>query len=126
LRMLAVGRGKLSSRPSLRPDIKANNQSEQINLLTASLLLNRIWLLEAAEEYPNANALEGLDIALHQAPAQHLLPDNVRFRHLDLQEDIPAELVGRYDLVHARFLLGLVKNNDPLPLLKNLLKLLST
>jgi hypothetical protein len=55
-----------------------------------------------------------------------LLPDNVRFKRLDLQEDIPAEFVGRYDLVHARFLLGLVRNNDPLPLLKNLLKLLST
>jgi len=43
-----------------------------------------------------------------------------------MQEDIPTEFVGRYDLVHARFLLGLVKNNDPVPLLQNLLKLLST
>jgi hypothetical protein len=94
--------------------------------LTASVLPHRIWLLEAAEDYPNADALEGLDIALHQAPPKHLLPDNVCFKRLDLQEDIPAEFVGRYDLVHARFLLGLVRNNDPLPLLKNLLKLLST
>lgn len=85
-----------------------------------------IWLLEAAEDYPNAEALEGLDIALHQAPPQHLLPDNVRFKYLDLQEELPSEFVGRYDLVHARFLLGLVKNNDPVPILKNLLKLLST
>jgi hypothetical protein len=100
------------------------NQFEQlINPLPS---INRIWLLEAAEDYPKANALEGLDIALHQAPPEHLLPDNVRFKRLDLQEDIPAEFVGRYDLVHARFLLGLVRNNDPLPLLKNLLRLLST
>jgi hypothetical protein len=42
-----------------------------------------------------------------------------------MQEDIPTAFVGRYDLVHARFLLGLVKNNDPVPLLQNLLKLLS-
>jgi hypothetical protein len=69
--------------------------------------------------------LEGLDIALHQAPAQHLLPNNVHFKYLDMQEDIPAEFVGRYDLVHARFLLGLVKSNDPIPLLQTLLKLLS-
>jgi len=41
------------------------------------------------------------------------------------EEEIPAEFVGRYDLVHARFLLGLVKNNDPIPLLRNLMKLLS-
>jgi hypothetical protein len=85
-----------------------------------------IWLLEAAEDYPNAEALEGLDIALHQAPPEHLLPDNVRFKYLDLQDELPEEFVGRYDLVHARFLLGLVKNNDPTPILKNLLKLLST
>ena len=47
----------------------------------------------------NGDSLEGLDIVLlHQAPAQHLLPDNVHFKYLDLQEDIPAEFVGRYDL----------------------------
>jgi len=85
-----------------------------------------IWLLEAAEDYPNAEILEGLDIALHQAPPEHLLPDNVRFKYLDLQEELPEEFVGRYDVVHARFLLGLVKNNDPVPILQNLLKLLST
>jgi hypothetical protein len=81
--------------------------------------------LEAAEDYPKADSFEGLDITLHQAPSQHLLPNNVHFKYLDMQEDIPAEFVGRYDLVHARFLLGLVKNNDPVPLLRNLLKLLS-
>ena len=81
--------------------------------------------MEAAEDHPNADSLEGLDIALHQAPSQHLLPDNVHFRYLDMQEEIPTEFVGRYDLVHARFLLGLVKNNDPIPLLQNLMKLLS-
>lgn len=63
---------------------------------------------------------------MHQAPPKHLLPDNVRFKHLDLQEELPSEFIGRYDLIHARFLLGLVKNNDPLPLLQNLLKMLST
>lgn len=81
--------------------------------------------MEAAEDYPNAESLDGLDVALHQAPSQHLLPKNVHFKYLDMQEDIPAEFVGRYDLVHARFLLGLVKDNDPVPLLQNLLKLLS-
>jgi len=69
--------------------------------------------------------LEGLDIALHQPPPEHFLPDNVRFKYLNLQEELPSEFVGRYDLVHARFLLGLVKNNDPVPILQNLLKLLS-
>lgn len=81
--------------------------------------------MEAAEDYPKAESFEGLDITLHQAPSRHLLPNNVHFKYLDMQEDIPAEFVGRFDLVHARFLLSLVKNNDPAPLLQNLLKLLS-
>jgi hypothetical protein len=123
--MLAVGLGKIFFSSTTNAGYQSN-QPIRTNALTASLLPNRIWLLEAAENYPNADALEGLDIALHQAPPQHLLPHNVRFKRLDLQEDLPAEFVGRYDLVHARFLLGLVRNNDPLPLLKNLLKLLST
>lgn len=63
---------------------------------------------------------------MHQAPPQHFLPNNVRFKYLDLQEELPSAFVGRYDLVHARFLLGLVKNNDPVPILQNLMKLLST
>lgn len=69
--------------------------------------------------------MEGLDIALHQVPAKHLLPGNVNFKRLDLLEEVPEELVGRYDLVHARFLLGIVQNDDPVPLLGKLLKMLS-
>jgi SAM-dependent methyltransferase len=125
----------LEGRPDLRiADVGCGTGLAQSSIRSSSsftlndahwYLFNSIWLLEAAEDYPNAEALEGLDIALHQAPAQHLLPDNVHFKYLDMQEDIPAEFVGRYDLVHARFLLGLVKNNDPVPLLQNLLKLLS-
>lgn len=62
---------------------------------------------------------------MHQAPPKHLLPDNVNFKYLNLHEDIPAEFVGQYDLIHARFLLGLVRNDDPIPLLQKLLKMLS-
>lgn len=121
----------LEGRPDLRiADVGCGTGFVRSLLTThnghANTLTTSIWLLEAAEDYPNAASLEGLDIALHQAPSEHLLPDNVRFKYLDLHEEIPAEFVGRYDLVHARFLLGLVKNNDPIPILQNLLKLLST
>ncbi|KAL1590557.1 hypothetical protein WHR41_00607 [Cladosporium halotolerans] len=104
--------------PSVKLDGRPNLRIADVGCGTG------IWLLEAAEEYPNADGLDGLDIALHQAPPKHLLPRNVQFKHLDLHQEIPAEFVGQYDLVHARFLLGLVRNNDPVPLLQNLLKLL--
>ncbi|KAF2225763.1 hypothetical protein BDZ85DRAFT_279423 [Elsinoe ampelina] len=79
-----------------------------------------LWVLEAYEEFPHAEAVEGLDIALHQAPAKHLLPGNVKFSYFNAYEDVPEQFIGRYDLIHARFLLALVKNDDPIPLVQML------
>ena len=84
-----------------------------------------LWVLEAFEEYPEADAVEGLDIAIHQAPAKHLLPENVHFKYFNAYEDVPFEYIGRYDLIHARFLLGLVKDDNPIPLIENLMQMLS-
>jgi hypothetical protein len=44
---------------------------------------------------------------------------------LDILKPVPEEFKGKYDIVHARLLLPLVKNNDPTPVLKNMFSLLS-
>lgn len=44
---------------------------------------------------------------------------------LDIHKDIPGELKGRYDIVHVRLLLTVVKNDDPSPILENLMDMLS-
>ena len=38
----------------------------------------------------------------------------------------PAELVGQYDIVHIRHVTLVVKDNNPLPIIQNMRKLLST
>ena len=44
---------------------------------------------------------------------------------LDVLEPIPEELRGKYDLVHVRLFLAVVQDDDPTPILRNLMDLLS-
>lgn len=62
------------------------------------------WLIDVARRFPNAN-LDGLDIDLAQAPHKKWLPPNIEMRFCDiLDEDVPGDLVGKYDFVHVRLL----------------------
>ncbi|RFU28404.1 hypothetical protein B7463_g7931, partial [Scytalidium lignicola] len=56
--------------------------------------------------YPKAT-IEGLDISDAQFPSPSFLPENVSFGVLDLLADqIPEKYVGRYDVVHIRYIIG--------------------
>ena len=44
---------------------------------------------------------------------------------LDVHEPIPVGLRGKYDVVHVRLFLTVVKNDDPGPILENMLRMLS-
>ena len=46
-------------------------------------------------------------------------------RYLDALGEIPSHLVGIYDIVQLRLFQVVVKDNDPGPLLQNMLKMLS-
>ena len=61
---------------------------------------------------------------MDQYPPKEWLPCNVSLQNLDICEGIPEELLGKYDVVHVRHFLLVVKD-DPLILLKNLVALLS-
>ncbi|SMR59405.1 unnamed protein product [Zymoseptoria tritici ST99CH_1E4] len=93
-------------------------------LSSATDTCGRIWLLEASEEFPEADRLDGLDVVIDQAPPKHLLPANVHFEYLDAHADIPQQYLERYDLINAKFLLGLVRDGNPNPLIKRLLQML--
>jgi hypothetical protein len=69
--------------------------------------------------------LDGFDISLAQAPASEWLPANVKLREWDMITDPPAELVGQYDIVHVRLITLVIKDNNGLPIVRNLRKLLS-
>ena len=73
---------------------------------------------------PYSAQLDGLDISFNQCPPQQWLPKNVRLRNVDIFAEIPPNFVERYDVVHVRHFVCVLKGDDPTPMLYNLLRLL--
>jgi SAM-dependent methyltransferase len=70
-------------------------------------------------------SLLGFDVQNNHYPASANLPSNITVGLLDaFDEDLPAEHVGAYDVVHIRAFASVVKNDDPGPLLRNAYKML--
>ncbi|MDI1490453.1 MAG: hypothetical protein OHK93_001656 [Ramalina farinacea] len=82
-----------------------------------------IWLLDLARDHPKAT-LEGFDISSAQYPHPRLLPDNVHLNILDILRPIPADLRGKFDIVHVGLVVLVVENGNPSALLENLLTML--
>ena len=82
-----------------------------------------MWLIDVSRELPESQ-LDGRDYNLRQAPHQKWLPSNVNMRHWHLFEDVPDDLVGKYDYVHTRLLVLVVESKNPRPIIRNLRKLL--
>lgn len=82
-----------------------------------------IWLIDVSRELPEAQ-LDGLDYNLRQASHPAWLPSNVKMKHWNLFDDVPDDLLGKYDYVHTRLLVLVVESKNPRPILRNLRKLL--
>lgn len=52
--------------------------------------------MQVAKQFPNVH-IDGYDISLEQIPPDAWTPKNVHFEHLDVYEDIPPRLRGRYE-----------------------------
>ena len=85
----------------------------------------RTWLLDLVENVPPTTRLHGFDISSSGFPPKSWLPSNVSFNVLDSLKEAPEELWGQYDIVHIRLFLIVVNDNDPTPLLRHCMKLLS-
>ncbi|KAJ2976261.1 hypothetical protein NQ176_g5053 [Zarea fungicola] len=83
-----------------------------------------LWLLDLASQVPPTVQLDGYDLSSSQFPHKSILPHNVTFSILDAFGDVPAELVGKYDVVHMRFWCCIVKGNDPTKLIRHAAALL--
>ena len=81
-------------------------------------------MLDLARELPLAQ-IDGLDISSAQFPASRWTPQNTTWNHLDLLGPIPESLYEKYDVVHVGIIILLIENNDPGPILDNLLLMLS-
>lgn len=67
----------------------------------------------------------GFDISTAQFPQKEALPSNVMLEEFDIYASIPERLVGRFDVVHVQLLVAGVRDADPVPVLNQLLRMLS-
>ena len=98
-------------------------------LLVGGLLLanigNSIWPIELARKVSSKASIDGIDITLEQCPPRDWLPANVHLIKHDVFEPFPAELVGKYDVVHVQLLICVIQDNNPGEVIRNLRSLLS-
>ncbi|KAK2750319.1 hypothetical protein FQN57_003799 [Myotisia sp. PD_48] len=83
-----------------------------------------IWLLDLARELPPSARLDGFDISLANAPSRQWCPSNVTLRQWNIFDEVPEELIGKYDIVHLRLLILVVENSDPRPIIRKAFKML--
>jgi SAM-dependent methyltransferase len=103
---------------NIHPSIKISNKSTIADVATGTAA----WLLDVAGDFPSAK-LNGFDNDLRQVPHKDWLPSNVTVRYWNIFEDLPSDLVGKYDYVHVR-LLVLVLDGDSQPFINKLLRML--
>lgn len=89
-----------------------------------SLTEIRIWLIDLNRQLPSAQ-LDGFDISAEQYPPKQWLPTNLSLSTLDIFPPVPEELIGKYDIIHVRLFILVVRDDDPTPILRNLISMLS-
>ncbi|KAF2656936.1 methyltransferase GliN [Lophiostoma macrostomum CBS 122681] len=81
-----------------------------------------IWMLDAADEYPNAMFV-GADIQPRHFEQIKNLPPSITFKVQNLLDNWPAEDQGMYDLVHQRYCLAQFTEEKDLNIVSKLLGL---
>lgn len=103
---------------------KAPRRTDPLSKL-ALTRVHRLWLADMAANLPPTVRFDGFDISLEQAPASGFHHPNIQMHRWDMFQDPPAKYMGQFDIVHVRLVTLVIKNNDPIPLVRNLRKLLS-
>lgn len=78
-----------------------------------------------SSQLPPTVQLDGFDISDGQFPHKSVLPSNMTLRIQDAFAEVPAELIGTYDVVHMRFWCCVVKDQNTGPLIRHAMSLLS-
>lgn len=82
-----------------------------------------IWLRRTARLVPQAR-LTGYDISLEQCPPAEWLPRNMRLETWDVFDAPREDMRGAFDVVHVRLLFVVVRDEDPRPVIRSLMRLL--
>ena len=86
-----------------------------------------VWLFEVGQRLPEpASILCGIDISDAQFPHHEWLPQGAHFRQCDAldPDGPPINLDGKFDIVHLRLGISMVKDNNPTNLIRFCSKLL--
>ncbi|OTA99274.1 hypothetical protein M426DRAFT_16569 [Hypoxylon sp. CI-4A] len=106
---------------SLHPSIPTSIE----NLRVAEIGVGTgIWLVDLARTLPPSARIDGFDIDLSQCSPREWLPSNVSVHQVDCLAPLPETLLEQYDIVHIQLFHLAVHNNDPAPIIRNLVKLL--
>ena len=84
-----------------------------------------VWPLEVADLAPELVHAEGLDINLDEVPPRAWLPENVSFHKFDLLQDVPENIVERYDIVNMQFASSFIRDPHIKGAMAKLVKMLS-
>ena len=85
---------------------------------------NSIWVGELSRERPQA-LIDGFDISdLNFSPEEWYGP-NVSLSKLDIFKPLPEQLKGKYDVVHLRFFMTVISDDNMHIVMKNLKEMLS-
>ncbi|KAK0744967.1 S-adenosyl-L-methionine-dependent methyltransferase [Apiosordaria backusii] len=106
---------------SLHPNIPADGEDLRVAEIGVG---TGIWMVDLARYLPASARIDGFDIDLTQCPPKEWLPPNVSVHNLDCLATLPDHLLGKYDIVHIQLFHLAVHNNDPAPIIQNLVKLL--
>ena len=87
--------------------------------------LPSIWVTDVKSQRHDI-LVDGFDISLAQCPVPEVMPEASYVAQHDILSEIPPELQGQYDVVHVRLFLVAIRNDDPVPVLRNLVSMLST
>ncbi|KAI0419308.1 S-adenosyl-L-methionine-dependent methyltransferase [Xylaria grammica] len=83
-----------------------------------------IWLTDMSTRLPPTTQLDGLDISLKSTPPGQWLPPNVTFRLWDVKQAVPEDLVEKYDVVHVRLLIFVLRDDEIPVVLQNIMSLI--
>lgn len=84
-----------------------------------------IWLAELSRTVRPSAQLDGLDVSHAQCPPVEFMPSNIHLRIHDCLSEPPSDLLRHYDIIHLQCFNSVVPDNDPVPVVRNMLKMLS-
>ena len=109
---------------NLHPSIKLPKAS-RINL--ADIATGHcLWALQVADTLGSDCQIDASDISLDLCPGPHLLPRRTTLRKWDFFDPVPAEWLGKFDIVHVRLIVAAFRDaKRPEPVLEKLVSMLS-